>query len=381
MIAREFYLQEIQMIFQSHPICGMLGPRQCGKTTLATHFSTRYNTPVYHFDLEDPTDLAKLEHPKLALEPLQGLIIIDEIQRKPALFPYLRVLVDRYPEKRLLILGSASRELIQQSSESLAGRIAYIEITPFTLNEVSNAPRLWERGGFPPSFLAKTEEQSQRWRLNYIQNFLERDIAALGFDIAPQHMRRLWMMLAHYHGNLVNYAELSRSLQLSEPTIRRYIDILAGTYMVRLLPAWHENISKRQIKTPKIYLRDSGLLHTLLGIDATQVRLHPKTGASWEGFAIEQTLHTLRATPESCFFWATQHQAELDLLIVPFGGKRQGFEMKYTDAPRVTRAMHSALQDLSLESLTIIIPGQEQFRLQERVHVIGLERLVQQYTL
>jgi len=380
MIERSHFLHEIRATLTVHPICGLLGPRQCGKTTLAKQFARDFNGLVHHFDLENPLDLAKLETPKLTLAPLTGLVIIDEIQRRPNLFPYLRVLADEQPDCKFLILGSASRELIQQSSESLAGRIGYIELTPFLLSEVGLAQtdQLWCRGGFPGSYLAASEEYSQRWRADYISTFLERDLGTMGFNISPQHMRRLWMMLAHYHGNTLNYAELGRSLTLTDAKIRQYIDILAGTYMVRVLPAWFENISKRQVKAPKIFMRDSGLLNSLLGIDAAMIRMHPKTGAAWEGFALEQVIQTINANDQDCYYWGSQHQAELDLFVVKYS-QRQGFEFKYTDSPKTTKSMHSVLNDLKLELITLIIPGEADFYLHEKIRVQGLVTFVQAF--
>lgn len=377
LLKRTHFLDEIKTTFKIHPICGLLGPRQCGKTTLALQFVESLATEVHRFDLEDPLHLAQFENPKLVLENLKGLIIIDEIQRRPNLFTYLRVLVDKQPDLKCLILGSASRELIQQSSESLAGRIGYVELTPFLLPEVgiNEAEKLWCRGGFPNSYLAESENFSQRWRADYIATFLERDLRMMGFDISPQLMRRLWMMLAHYHGNTLNYSDLGRSLSLTDVKVRDYIEILNGTYMVRVLPAWFENISKRQVKTPKIFIRDSGLLNSLLGIDSSMIRMHPKTGAAWEGFALEQIVHIINAKDNECYYWGTQHQAELDLLVVKFGG-RQGFEFKYTDSPKMTKSMYSALNDLKLDLITLIIPGKADFYLHDQVRVCGLETYV-----
>ncbi len=373
MLNRSHYIHLIQNALRIFPVCALVGPRQCGKTTLARSFKDRFDQ-VHHFDLEDPADLAKLAAPKLALERLQGLIVLDEIQRRPELFPYLRVLVDQNPDLRLLILGSASRDLIQQSSETLAGRIKYVELTPFKLEETGNLDQLWDRGGFPRSYLAALDEDSYEWRKAYISTFLERDLAALGFNASPQQMRELWMMLAHYHGNILNYTELGRSLAVTDKTIRARIDILEGAFMVRCLKAWYENIKKRQIKAPKVYIRDSGLLHALLGIQGKNVKFHPKVGASWEGFALEEVIFTLGVDQNDCYYWRTQTGAELDLLVFK-DGKRIGYEFKYTDAPKLSRSMHIALQDLSLAELNIIIPGKELFSLHEQIKVIGLSSL------
>lgn len=371
MILRNSYLDQIREAFEVFPICALLGPRQCGKTTLASAFKETFESS-YHFDLEDPLDLARLETPKLALENLQGLIVIDEIQRLPELFTYLRVLVDKNPNIKLLILGSASRDLIHQSSESLAGRIQYIHMSPFRLSETSDFNRLWKRGGFPRSYLASSESASFIWRKAYISTFLERDLATLGFNLSPQVMRRLWTMLAHYHGNIMNYSEFARSLGVTDKTVKSYIDVLDGAFMARTLKSWHANIQKRQVKAPKVYIKDSGILHTLLGIQTEKVMSHPKIGASWEGFAIEEVIHKLKADPEDCYYWRTQAGAELDLLICQ-EGKKHGFEFKYTDRPQTSKSMHSAIEDLALDSLTLIIPGKASFKIHENINAIGLE--------
>lgn len=371
---RKHYLDEIQNLFKNHAVVALLGPRQSGKTTLAQQFVAE-RSQVHYFDLEDPEDLAKLAEPKLTLQDLQGLIVIDEIQRAPVLFPLLRVLVDRAKGKqRYLILGSASRELIQKSSESLAGRIAYLEITPFSFEEVPDEQKLWLRGGFPLSYLAEDNALSFSWRQHYITTFLERDIPALGIRIAPQQLRRFWMMLAHSHGNLFNATELGRSLQTSGTTVKHYLDILTGVFMIRSLQPWFENIKKRQVKSPKIYLRDSGLLHNLLNIQDQSVLLgHPKLGASWEGFAVEQVIRLRRARDVDCYFWAIHAQAELDLLIVE-GSQKHGFEFKYTAQPRVTKSMLTAMDVLQLDSLSVIYPGTGDFPLHESgIRAIGLD--------
>jgi len=330
---------------------------------------------VTRFDLEDPTDLALLASPRLALQDLQGLIVIDEIQRSPELFPVLRVLVDR-PENsaRFLILGSASRDLIRQSSETLAGRIGHIELTPFTLGEtgVESWQHLWLRGGFPKSYLASSDTASGQWRKDYIATFLERDLPSLGITIPPQSLRRFWMMLSHYHGQLVNYSELGRSFGVADTTVRRYLDILQATFMIRLLMPWHENVGKRQIKAPKLYLRDSGLYHTLMSItDNKALSRHPKLGASWEGFALEEIIRRHRATAEESWFWAAHGGGEIDLFLQTDEG-RIGYEIKYTDQPRTTRSMHTAMEVLQLDELRIIYPGDRAFPLTERIRAIGL---------
>lgn len=374
---RHQFIQEVHKSFEITPICVLLGPRQCGKTTLARQYAASIKEgPVHFFDLEDPLDLAKLETPKLTLEPLEGLIILDEIQRRPDLFPVLRVLVDRF-DKKFLILGSASQDLIRQSSETLAGRIRYIEMTPFSLCEVDDANLLWVRGGYPRSYLAKTDFQSNEWRKTYIKTFLEKDIRSFGFDIPPQTMRRFWMMLAHYHGQIFNASEIGQSINVTHKTSNRYLDILLGTFMIRRLSPWFENISKRQVKSPKIYFRDSGLFHTLLGLEnKEQILSHPKLGASWEGMALEEVTRSLNVDQEDCYFWATQRGAELDLLIIS-AGKKLGFEFKYTDFPKVTPSMHIALDDLKLDELTVIIPGKAFFKIHEKINVYGLESFLE----
>ncbi len=380
MISRESEIQSISKLFKSHSIVGLLGPRQCGKTTLAKQYlrflEKQRKTEFHLFDLEDPTDLSKLESPKLALENLKGLVIIDEVQKRPDLFPILRVLADRSPKKtRFLILGSASRELIRQSSESLAGRIAYLELTPFSLNEVHETKKLWLRGGFPPSYLAKTLENSTDWRKAFITTYLERDIPALGIQIPPVQLRKFWLMLSHYHGQIFNHSELARSMDVADTTIKRYLEVLVGTFMIRTLQPWFENMKKRQVKAPKIYFRDSGIFHTLLGIEQEkELYHHPKLGASWEGFALETVIRLYKATPEESYFWATHNQAELDLLILK-GTKRHGFEFKYTDSPTVTKSMRIAEEDLKLDSLTLVYPGKESFPLDKKIQVVGLEKV------
>ncbi len=377
---RERYLAQITRHFDVHPVVTLLGPRQCGKTTLARMYAEDLSDiPVVRFDLEDPTDLAALAEPKLALQDLRGLVIIDEVQRFPELFPILRVLVDRPGNPaRFLILGSASRDLIRQSSETLAGRIGHLELTPFQLTE-TGAPALrilWARGGFPPAFLATSEGHSYQWRKDYVATFLERDLPALGIGIPPQSLRRFWMMLAHYHGQLLNFSELGRSFGAADTTVRGYLDILEATFMVRLLRPWHENVGKRQVKAPKLFFRDSGLLHTLLGIsDLDALRHHPKLGSSWEGFALEETLRALGVDREDAWFWATHAGAELDLLVTS-GVRRLGFEIKYTASPKLTKSMRAAMDTLQLDRLVVIYPGERQLALAEQIQALGLADLV-----
>lgn len=377
MISRPQYLEQVERAFRINSVCALLGPRQCGKTTLAKHYiKQKVDEEVHFFDLEDPEHLNAFESPKLLLQNLEGLIVIDEIQRRPALFPYIRVLVDQKPSLRLLILGSASQTLIRQSSEILSGRITYIEMKPLSLLEVGDTRTLWLRGGFPKSYLAETDENSFAWRREYIRTFLEKDIPSLGFNLNPQLIRRLWMMLTDYHGNLLNASDLGRSLDLNHKTIKHYLDILSGTFMIRQLQPWFANVSKRQVKSPKIYFRDSGLLHSLLAIhDQKHLNFSVKLGASWEGFALEQVIDVYQAEPEDCFFWATHSEAELDLLIIKDNVK-YGFEFKYSSTPRSTKSMQSALSTLKLDYITVIIPGDSAYYLHENIKVCGLDRLV-----
>ena len=372
LMKRLHFLEQIDFQFRIHSVCGILGPRQVGKTTLAQQFAKNI-AHVHFLDLENPFDLARLENPMLTLSQIQSdLIIIDEIQRRPDLFPVLRVLVDEKPRK-FLILGSASRDLLKQSSETLAGRIGYIELTPFSITETKEFKNLWLRGGFPVSYLAQSNQESYAWRQAYISTFLERDIPNFGFTIPPVQMRRLWMMLAHNHGNILNMSNIGESLSITNHTVRNYTEILAGTFMIRLLQPWFENISKRQVKTPKIYIRDSGLLHALLGIqDMEKLQIYPQLGALWEGFALEEIIKKYQAQSEECFFWATQSGAELDLLIMK-NGKRLGFEIKYTDYPKLTKSMIIAKQDLTLDHLYVIYPHRETFPLGDNITAKGLE--------
>jgi len=369
MIDRLEYEVRVREVFRTHAVCALLGPRQCGKTTLARHLTE--DEPVTFFDLEDPVDLRRLEAPQIALEGLDGLVVLDEIQRRPELFELLRVLVDR-PDNaaRFLVLGSASLDLVRGVSESLAGRIGFVDLSPFGLDEVGAdaASRLWLRGGFPRSFLAEDAAASASWREGFVRTFLERDIPQLGIRVPAETLRRFWTMIAHFHGGVWNAAQLARSLGASENTARHYLDILAGAYMVRVLPPWFENTRKRQVKSPKIYLRDSGLLHTLLGIgNRDTLDSHPKRGASWEGFALEQVIEAL-ATRDA-YFWGTHGGAELDLLV-RVGASRYGFEFKLADAPGTTRSMRIALEDLGLEHLWVVYPGREAYPLDEQISVI-----------
>ncbi|MEW6746374.1 MAG: ATP-binding protein [Planctomycetota bacterium] len=371
MIPRPDAIERITRMFQIHPIVSLLGPRQCGKTTLARMIAEQ--EPCTYFDLENPADARRLEAPMTALEKLEGLVVIDEIQRRPDLFNLLRVLADRSPNPaRFLLLGSASPRLVRGASESLAGRVGFVDLSGFDLSEVGadQLDRLWLRGGLPKSFLAADDASSVLWREQFIRTFLERDIPQLGITIPAETLGRFWSMMAHYHAQAWKAAELARSLGTSENTTRRYLDILAGAYMIRTLPPWFENIGKRQIKAPKIYLRDSGLLHALLQLHTREHLLgHPKLGASWEGFALEQVVG--EAQTRDAYFWGTHAGAELDLLIM-MAGKRYGFEFKHADAPGTSRSMGTAVQDLHLDHLWVVYPGRQQYSLGEHITVIPM---------
>jgi predicted AAA+ superfamily ATPase len=367
------FLQLIEKHFKIHKVCALLGPRQSGKTTLSNDFIKLKNIPSINvFDLENYSDVERLRDPLLSLSELEGFIIIDEIQYVPNLFSTIRVLVDKKNIK-FLVLGSASRDLIKQSSETLAGRIGYIEVTPFALSEITEIDNLWLRGGFPSSYLAAENNESSLWRQNYIKTFLERDIPNLGFSIPAVQLRRFWMMICNYHGNIFNALELGNSLGISSHTVKHYLDILEGTFMIRVLRPWHENLQKRQVKTPKIFFRDSGIYHTLLGLDSyNSIKLNPKLGASWEGFALEQVIKYYNAEPEECYFWSSHNTAEIDLLIFK-DGKRLGFEFKYSSTPRITRSTEIALRDLKLDQVNIIFPSDKTYTLSEKINAIGLK--------
>jgi predicted AAA+ superfamily ATPase len=377
MLPRPVLLSALRAALDRAPVVAMLGPRQCGKTTLA-----RQLVPVdsaNYFDLEDPISLTRLDEPLTALGELRGTVVIDEVQRRPELFPLLRVLADRADSPaRFLILGSASPGLLRQSSESLAGRLELMEMQGFSLAEVGMeaAPGLWLRGGFPRSYLARNDGDSLIWRRDFIRTLLESDLPQLGVRVPAPTLQRFWAMLAHFHGQLWNGAELGRSLGVNQTTCRRYLDLLAGVFMVRLLQPWHANLLKRQVKAPKIYFRDSGLLHQLLQIpDQDALLRHPRLGASWEGFVIEQLLAAWR--PEGAWFWATHGGAELDLLVQR-GSRRIGVEIKRADAPRLSASMRQALLDLELDDLLVITPGKRGYRLQERARVVTLAEALQQ---
>jgi uncharacterized protein len=370
-VKRPEELARIRQALRRSRVVALVGPRQCGKTTLARELVSVGS--LNYFDLEDPLSLTRLGEPMTALSRLRGVVVIDEVQRRPDLFPVLRVLADRRPlPARFLVLNSASPGLQRQSAESLAGRIEVVSLSGFSLGEIgaSEVGRLWLRGGFPPAYLARSRGDSFTWRRELVRTFLERDLPELGIRVPAAALMRFWNMLSHYHGGVWNAAEFARSLGVSEPTVRRYLDLLSGLYMVRQLPPWHENIGKRQVKSPKVYIRDSGLLHQLLGVKSEEeLLLHPRCGASWEGFAIEETLKAVR--PDDAYFWATHTGAELDLLLLK-DGRRLGVEVKRADAPRLTPSMRAALHDLRLEQLIVLYPGETSYSLAERVTVLPL---------
>jgi uncharacterized protein len=375
MIERTRLKCQVQQALKRSRVVALIGPRQCGKTTLAQELISS-DSPNY-FDLEDPQSLARLDEPMTALRPLKGVVVIDEIQRRPDLFPVLRVLADRTPlPGRFLILGSTSSDFLRQSAESLAGRIETIEMKGFSLEEVGwkAQMRLWFRGGFPLSYLARNERDSEIWRKQFIQTFLERDLVQWGINIPAVTLLRFWTMLAHYHGQTWNAAEPARSLGVSEPTVRRYLDVLSGVFMIRQLFPWHANLKKRQVRAPKIYFRDTGLLHQLLGIRSEkELLMHPKFGASWEGHVIEEALHVL--SPDEAYYWATHNGAEIDLVMIK-DGRMFGVECKRHDAPRLTPSMRIAIEDLRLERILVIYPGTRRYEMGDRTEAVPFEEVV-----
>jgi uncharacterized protein len=376
-IQRPAEIETLNRLVKNNPVVAILGPRQCGKTTLSRQFSSQWPSMATFFDLENPRDVQRLDEPLLALENASGLIVIDEIQRRPDLFPVLRVLVDRSKKARYLILGSASRDLIRQSAETLAGRISYMEIGGFSsqLVGVSKTEKLWIRGAFPRSFLAASEAVSYQWRQDFINTFLERDIPQLGINIPARSLGRFWKMLAHYHGQVFNASEIGKSLGVSDHTAQRYLDLLSGTFMVRQLRPWYSNTKKRVVKRPKIYFRDSGILHALFALESKKdVLLHPKLGASWEGFTLEEAVKTIQLKEDEVFFWGVHAAAEIDLVFQK-KGRLYGIEVKYVQAPGITPSMRSAMADLSLSHLWIIYPGKESYPLDRNVTVIALSDL------
>lgn len=369
MIERSAYLDEVRAGLKRGPAVALIGPRQCGKTTLARQLTKA--GAAHYFDLEDPATAFALENPMSVLGGLPGLVVVDEAQRVPALFPVLRVLADREGRPAtFLILGSASPELSRQASESLAGRVEIIEMGGFGGAELpaEASPALWLRGGFPRSFLAETDHDSLVWRKNFTRTFLERDLAGLGFGMSPQAMGRFWTMLAHYHGQTWNGNEIAASMGVSPTTARHYLNALEQTFMIRRLLPWHANVGKRLVKTPKINFRDSGIFHSLLGIrDQSELLVHPKLGASWEGFALEQVLRAHRG--EEAYFYAIHSGSELDLF---FPGLGKGVEIKFSDAPRLTRSMQIAMDDLHLKELLVVYPGTREYELADNIRVVPL---------
>lgn len=376
MLDRDAY-QTVEAALGRAPVVVLAGPRQCGKTTLARQFLSPDS--VNYFDLESPASIVRLDQPMTALSPLQGLVVIDEVQLRPELFPILRVLVDRAPSpSKFLVLGSASGALLRQTSESLAGRVERVRLGGFTLREtLSESPdaaaRLWRRGGMPRSYLAQSEQDSLAWRREFVATLLERDFRQWGLNVPAAAMGRFWAMLAHYHGQTWNAAEPARALGVKPATVRRYLDILTDAMMVRQLQPWFANLRKRQVKAPKIYVRDSGLLHQLLGMGTERdLMTHPRVGASWEGFVLEQVLAF--EPHDEAYFWATHQGAEIDLILLR-GGALYGVECKFADAPRMTPSIRNALAGLALARVAVVYPGEQRFPLDDRVEVVPLKAL------
>lgn len=374
LLDRPTYLKRLAEAVRRSPVVALLGPRQCGKTTLARLFSE--SQPAVWFDLESVPDRRRLENPERILESHDGLIVLDEVQVLPELFAAIRVLVDRNPgQRRFLLLGSAAPEIVRGVLETLAGRIEFVELHGFDMTEIGRRPieQLWQRGGFPRSFLAKSEEDSRAWREGFVRTFLERDLPQLGVTVPAATMRRFWTMLAHFHGQIWNASELARSMAASDKTTRSYLDLLSGTFVIRQLQPWFENLRKRQVKAPKVYVRDSGLLHQLLTIEThADLLAHPRVGASWEGFVIEQVLRVVR--PADAYFWATHAGAELDLMFF-HRGRRYGIEVKLSEAPTVTRSMRVAISDLGLEQLWVIYPGNTRYQADDRIAVLPVAEI------
>jgi len=371
MLDRSHWTAKIDKLFEVHRIVALIGPRQCGKTTLAKQYASKQGN-IHFFDLENPQSLERLKEPISTLEPLDGTIVIDEVQLLPDLFPTLRFIHDEYPNKRFLLLGSASRDLIEKASETLAGRIAYIELLPFMMNEVNDMHTLWTRGGYPKSFLQNSDENSFQWRTAYIRSYLERDLNMLGIKVSPETLRQFWTMLTHYHGQIFNSNEISQSLGISHPTAKHYLDILHQTFMIRVLRPYHANIKKRQVKNHKIYWRDSGIFHNFLNIKSyTDIMLHPKAGASFEGFAMEQIIHMMDVDEHDCYFWGAHSYGEIDLLVSK-NAKLYGFEFKLSDAPKASRVATEMVDILPLEHLYVVYPGKETYPISKNVTALGL---------
>ena len=372
MIKRQNDIEEISNRINNYPVTTILGPRQSGKTTIAGQCN-----PVESYDLENPIDIARLDNPILELSKKKGLIVIDEIQKKPDIFPVLRYIVDNNKDIRFLILGSASRDLIKQSSETLAGRISYYNLYGFKLSDITEQDyiKLWIYGGFPRSFLAQNDEISFQWRYDYIRTYLERDIPALGINIASETLRRFWIMLSHYHGNILNYSELARSFGMSDKTIKNYIELLQGTFMVRILMPWYANVSKRLVKSPKLYIRDSGIFHSLQSIVTFDSLItNPKLGASWEGFALDCVTRSVNKNEEEFFFYASHADAELDLFW-KHNGKNYGCEFKYSDSVKFSKSMRSVIADLELTKLWVVYPGEKEYSLSDNCYAFPLNQI------
>jgi hypothetical protein len=378
-IRRSRHLAALRHLLARNPVVALLGARQVGKTTIARELAASVPRAEL-FDLERAADLARLADPELALAPLRGLVVLDEIQRRPDLFPALRVLADRpRTPARFLVLGSASPDLLRQGAESLAGRIAFHELPGLSLDEVGARAldRRWLRGGFPRAYTPRSLADSAEWRRAFVRTFLERDVPQFGINVPAPTLERFWAMLAHYHGQIWNASEFARAFGVSYHVVQRYLAALEATFMVRVLRPWAENLAKRQVKSPKVYVRDSGLLHTLLGIDAARdLERHPKVGASWEGFVIEAVIHQLGVRGNQCYFWATHTGAELDLLVID-GPRRHGIEVKRTTAPAVTPSMRHALADLRLTRLDVIHAGADTFALARDVRAVSAHRLLE----
>jgi predicted AAA+ superfamily ATPase len=379
MIARKEEMDRLLDLLIRFPVVGIIGARQVGKTTIAHQLAEKIGEPTTFFDLENPEDLARVEDPMLALKALRGVVILDEIQRKPNLFPILRVLADR-PETpcRFLVLGSASQDLLRQSAESLAGRIAYHHLGGLTVKDVGfgQSIKLWRRGGMPRSFLAHNDRASREWRKHFIRAFIERDLPQLGITVEATTLRRFWTMIAHYHGQVWNASEFARSFGLADTTVRHYLDIFSSALVARLLLPWHENVKKRQVKSPKVYIRDSGILHGLLNLtNQEDLESHPKVGSSWEGYVIDQIIRHIGADEEECFFWSTHAGAELDLLVVR-GSEKRGYEIKRTTSPQKTASMRSSMGTLRMTSMDVIHAGDTTFPLSEKIRAVGFSRFL-----
>ncbi len=379
MIERRGHTSRLELLLSRYPVVALLGARQVGKTTLARALARRWKEPVHFFDLESPVDVARVADAMLALEPLRGLVVLDEIQRRPELFPVLRVLADRPRNPaRILVLGSASPELLRQSSESLAGRVAYHELPGIVISEIEPkmSDMLWLRGGFPRSFTARDDGESFEWRANFIRTFLERDIPQLGIGIRSATLDRFWSMLAHYHAQVWNGSELARALGVSHHAVRRYLDALVSTFMVRDLKPWQANLKKRQVKAPKVYIRDSGIVHHFLGLASREaLDRHPKVGASWEGFVLENVIQALGLDERQCYYWRTHTGAEIDL-VVDDGGSLRGFEIKRSAAPTQTPSMRIALRDLGLSRIDVIHAGRESYPLARKIRAVPFSKML-----